>query len=91
MSEEGYVSALKPVGAVRVTFEDGSESADIEILATETADRLELVDTSDYGRFTYVLLMPWELGEELEFHVGNAGAGFAPAIAAMIREKREED
>lgn len=88
---DGYVSALRTVGAVRVTFEDGSPPALVEILATETAEVLELIDTSDYGRFQYVLLLPWSLGEEINFHVGNAGAGFAPAVAAMIRDKREDD
>ena len=86
---DGYVSALEALGAVRVTFEDGSPPANVEILATETEQIITMIDTSDYGRFHYVLLIPWRMGEELDFDVRNAGAGFAPAVADMIRQKRE--
>lgn len=85
----GVVSALVEVGAIELIRDTGTIW--VEILGTETVEMPMLLDVKMFGRMDYVVLLPWGASQEMGHSLGNASPAFAAAVAALIREREEEE
>jgi len=74
-------SALKEIGAVKL-----DNDVLVEVLATETVNGVEILETEGWTRFHYTVLIPWSVGEQA--HLNRPG--LLMEVGAMVAQEIED-